>query len=120
MGEWKLYHVNGQLYQIGEYKEGKPIGEWKIYFDNGQLYQIGKYESGELTGEWKLYHENGQLNQISLWKAGKLMDILSLFDNKGNSLNKGTLVNGNGTVHLYDETGNQTKTVTFKDGVVQE
>ncbi|WP_196890040.1 hypothetical protein [Aureivirga sp. CE67] len=48
------------------------------------------------------------------------MNVISCFDNQGNHLEKGTLINGNGTVNYYDGDGNLTKTRTFKDGVLVE
>ncbi len=48
------------------------------------------------------------------------MDIISYYDNKGDKLDKGTLVNGNGTVKRYDENGILTKTYTYINGEKQE
>jgi len=48
------------------------------------------------------------------------MDIISCYDNKGNILDKGTLVHGNGTVNYYDENGTLTETKTYIDGIVKE
>ena len=36
-GLYKSFHKNGQLEQIGNYKESKKEGLWKIFKDNGQL-----------------------------------------------------------------------------------
>ena len=90
------------------------------YYNNGQLNSIGRYENDKATGEWKIYHKNSTLYQIRLWSKGKLMDIISCYDNKGNALDKGTLVNGNGTVDYYDDTGKLTDIKTFKNGEKQK
>ena len=66
-GEWKEYHENEQLKEIGKYENGEPTGELKEYHENGKLYKIGKWENSEKTGEWKYYHENGQLAEIGKW-----------------------------------------------------
>ncbi len=44
------------------------------------------------------------------------MEILSCFDGKGNSLDKGTLKNGNGTINEYDIDGTLIKQVNYVDG----
>ena len=48
------------------------------------------------------------------------MNIVSCFDNKGNKLDKGTLLNGNGTVKYYHENGILTEIKKYKEGLVQE
>ena len=74
----EIYHENGKLEQIGNYKNGKLEGEWKFYHNNGKLEQIGNYKNGKhekenmeiikmemLEGEWKFYRmENGKLKGI--------------------------------------------------------
>ena len=47
------------------------------------------------------------------------MDILTFKDSQGNILDKGTLINGNGTVNVFDKNG-KLITVTFKDGQEQQ
>ncbi|HFS67628.1 MAG TPA: hypothetical protein ENK67_05390, partial [Flavobacteriia bacterium] len=108
-----------RLQYTGKYENGKYTGEWKFYHENGQLKSIGKYENGKEAGEWKVYYKNGQLYKIELWNDGKLMDIISCYDGEGNRLDKGTLVNGNGTVNYYDMTGKLTKVNTYENGVLQ-
>jgi hypothetical protein len=44
------------------------------------------------------------------------MNILSCFDSKGNVLDKGTLINGNGTIKMYDIEGELTGEYMIKDG----
>lgn len=121
-GEWKSYYENGRLMNIGEYDTGglgdyfPRKGEWKYYHEDGELMQIGSFKNGRKTNEWNIYHNNTSLYQTRLFKDGKLMDIISCFDNKGNPLNKGTLINGKGTVNEYDENGKLTKTIKYYNG----
>ena len=61
-----VYHNNGNVEIIGDYKNGKEEGEWKFYRENGKLEGIGNYKNGEREGKWKLYHENGKAK--SDWK----------------------------------------------------
>ena len=92
----------------------------KKYYPNGQLSEIGKLVNGKEQGEWKFYHENGQLYQTRLWSQGKFIDVVNCFDNKGNALKKGSLKNGNGTVHYYNELGEPTETKNYINGEEQE
>jgi len=108
-GEWKYYYINEKIEKTGSYVKDKKTGLWKDYYMNGQLKMKGLYVEGNAHGEWKIYHDNGQLYQVRLWEKGKFMDVVSCFDGKGKALNKGTLVNGNGTVISYYKSG------TFKD-----
>ena len=120
-GEFKSYYKNnGELCTTGKYENGKKNGEWKTYNDNGQLYDIGNFVNGELDGEWKLYYDNGQLSKLMAWKKGKLIDIYSCFDKKGKAIDKGTLVNGNGTVFTYDDKGKLTFTRNYINGGEEE
>ena len=77
-------------------------------------------EDGKPEGECKIYHQNGQLYQTRLWSQGKFMDIVNCFDNKVNALKKGSLINGNGTVHYYNELGELTETKNYINGEEQK
>ena len=116
-GEWKYYYENGQLQKEGRYLHWEKDGEWKVYHDNGKLLREEKFVNGEEEGTWKNYHENGQLYQTELWSQGKLMEIINCFDNRGNTLKKGNLKNGNGTVYYYDKTGELIRTIKYKNGI---
>ncbi|PHR68815.1 MAG: hypothetical protein COA67_12220 [Lutibacter sp.] len=60
-GTWKSYYENGQISQIGNYKNNKESGVWKEYHKNGQLELIGSYDNGDEIGVWKEYNKNGEL-----------------------------------------------------------
>ena len=44
------------------------------------------------------------------------MDLVSCFDNRGRTLDKGTLANGNGTVISYTPSGKYNKTDNYING----
>ncbi len=119
IGEYKLYSKkNGQLLIIQNfsYPDGKATGEWKAYFPNGQLREIRNYTNGKKTGKEKYYHVNGQLYQTYLWKDGDLIDLLSCFDGKGNPLDKGTIIDSEGTARMYTMDGEFTEEVIYING----
>ena len=77
-GEWKYYRENGKLEGIGNYKNGKREGEWKFYRENGKLEQIENFKNGKEEGEWKVYHENGKLEKINHFLFFSVIYILSV------------------------------------------
>ena len=44
----EIYHKNGKLKIIGNYKNGKLEGEWKYYYENGTLEAIVNYKNGDV------------------------------------------------------------------------
>ena len=62
-GEWKYYHENGKLDEIGSYSKGRT-GEWKAYHENGQLSSLGNYSGDVKYDEWKYYYKNGHLTLL--------------------------------------------------------
>lgn len=141
-GQWKIYHENGKLFQVGDYLDGKETGDWKFYHENGKLHQYGAFKNGKQDGEWhfihpngvqqgigtldeakkigiwKWYFDNGQLQTQRSWNNGKLIEIVSCNDGQGNELDRGTLINGTGTMKLYDSNGKLLETLVYKNGEI--
>jgi len=117
--ESTVFYKNGNLKELGKYKNGSATGKWKFYHENGNLSGVGKYKNGDHTGEWKFYYDNGQLKNIYLRDNGKLMEFISCFNRNGKPLDKGTLLNGNGTVRFYDNSGKFLETKTFLNGKIK-
>jgi antitoxin component YwqK of YwqJK toxin-antitoxin module len=59
-GEYKLWHVNGQLREHCYYVDGNLHGEYKWWHLNGQLSQHCYYVDGKRHGEYKLWYSDGQ------------------------------------------------------------
>ncbi|NRT16609.1 antitoxin component YwqK of YwqJK toxin-antitoxin module [Flavobacterium sp. 28A] len=79
---------------------------------------IGTLDEGKRIGVWTWYFENGQLQTERRWNNGKLIEIMSCYDGKGTVLDKGTLVNGTGTMLLYDSNGKLLETIVYKNGEI--
>jgi len=65
-GNYKKYHQNGILKEVGFFEKSKRIGEWKEYDKTGQLIRIKKFQNGkklsdQKVGIWLKYHEKGQV-----------------------------------------------------------
>lgn len=115
-GQWKWFYQNGMLEQIGEYLNDEQEGEWKFYHDNGIQSGVGTLKNGKRIGVWKWFFNNGQIQTERYWNDGKLIKVISCYDGKGNELDKGSLINGNGTMKLYDIKGNLLETYIFENG----
>jgi antitoxin component YwqK of YwqJK toxin-antitoxin module len=48
------------------------------------------------------------------------MDIISCLNTQGKPIDKGTLVNGDGTVNIYDNNGSLIKVESYINGVKKE
>ena len=59
-GEYKRYHVNGQLRVHSFFQNGNYHGEYKSYQKNGRPYVYAFFKNGILHGEYKHYHRNGK------------------------------------------------------------
>ena len=61
-GEWKWYHNNGQLQQIGNFENSQRKGIWIFYSELGIIKEEGEFDkNGNKTGKWKYYNQNGKL-----------------------------------------------------------
>lgn len=41
---------------------------WVRYYDNGQLWDEGEFANGKKVGEWKVYEKTGALKQRKTYK----------------------------------------------------
>ncbi|WP_375579360.1 hypothetical protein ABWH96_20535 [Marivirga tractuosa] len=63
-GLFKVYDSNGQITQIGEYKDGEFNGEFRTFFNTGQLKTIKNYKLGAPTGRWIELSETGDTIKV--------------------------------------------------------
>jgi len=69
------------------------------------------------NGFYKFYHENGQLIEHREFKEGRIWNVINIYDTIGNLIeNKGTLKNGNGTIHNHFN-GYLITIFTYKNGI---
>jgi|SRR4051812_36672463 len=139
-GEIKSYYEDGKLYSTRQYKHGLKVGRhtylyptgkleaelnfindtlnghYQTNYENGNSKEVFSYNKGMATGNYKYYYENGQLWVEKEYKDGLLLNVKGNFDPKGNSRDKGTLVDGNGTVVFYTEEGKVYSEETYKNG----
>lgn len=82
-----------------------------------EIYEVAS-ETNIKHGDYKFYNEDGTLIEHRKYKNGKLWNVIAIFDSEGVSIaNKGTLINGIGTVNNHWD-GKLMTTCCYKDGVL--
>lgn len=86
-GEYKEYHIDGELQYICNYHYGIKEGECReyYYFDK-QLYRISHYINNQRQGECREYWENGQIRYIYKYVNDVLVDTVKSYNRTGQLL----------------------------------
>ena len=69
-GDHNYNHGEVNLWQKYTIKDGKPLGEWVIYHGNGQMQEYRKYRKGVKVSTWKSWHPDGNLWWEETYKNG--------------------------------------------------
>lgn len=132
-GEVVQYHYNGELASKTNWIDGKLHGQKTTYYSNGVKKFELDYVYGIGTGLLNEYWENGQLKYSMMTHHNRYdtekhqltsndeynyycIDILESYSISGDTLNPGSLKDGNGSVFYYDEFGNKLSHYQFKKG----
>lgn len=116
----KTYYRNGNLQCDCNFKMGKWDSVNKSRYENGQLKAIINFKNGKEDGKGIWFYKNGQFKGELLFNSGRLMEIVSLFDQTGRTLEKGTLKEGSGTVNNYTDDGKLEYIEYYKNGKVKK
>jgi len=68
------------------------------------------------SGKYTYYYPNGKLWSEVIFKDGLQWTVISNFDKNGIPQEKGTLLDGNGTLYLWDEGGEIAEVRSFENG----
>jgi tetratricopeptide (TPR) repeat protein len=60
-GFTKEYFENGNIRQLGQFKDGAEIGKWTIFYETGEEYVTLNFENGVQQGNYMEYSKEGQL-----------------------------------------------------------
>ncbi|MDP1621869.1 MAG: hypothetical protein Q8M08_05980 [Bacteroidales bacterium] len=112
----KTYYRNGVLKCDCYFKNGKRDSINQSHYENGQLQAMIIFNHGKENGKELWFYENGQFKGEQVYENGRLFEIISLFDNKGRPLEKGTLKKGNGTLNNYSDEGKLECIEFYKNG----
>lgn len=94
-GLWQDFYPEGNLLAIGNYVNGVKVGEWKYYHQNDTLEQIGSYDkNGYSTGKWFWYFDNGKIRRIENFFEGVYEGEMIEYDSKGFVIHQGKYVDG--------------------------
>ena len=77
----------------------------KYFYPNGKLSQISHLKDGRLEGLTVFYHSNGELWSERIYKGGIPFSVISNYNSFGDSMKKGTLQDGNGSLFIYNSNG---------------
>jgi len=103
-GEYKSWHVNGQLRTQGEYEFGKPIGEFTWWHANGQVAIRGSFVDGLHHGRWQWWHPNGMRSAKGQYRHGARIGQWMQWDDDGQLVDaKDHGGNADEIVELIDE-----------------
>lgn len=78
------FHENGNVQQVGFYKEGKLEGKWTSYDAEGNKVAIAEYKKGEKVGKWFFWNEstlsevdysNNQIASVKNWKKEAIVNM---------------------------------------------
>ena len=69
-----FYHDNGEIAQIGYFKDKKRHGNWISYHPSGKKSTMGTYDSGLKTGQWFFWSKNDLIEVI--YEENKIINVL--------------------------------------------
>ncbi len=67
------YLKDGKVKAEGISINGVMQGEWKFYRETGQLWQVGNFKDGQKHGSWIRYNKNDKLEYQEKFDKGKIV-----------------------------------------------
>ena len=75
-GTWIRVWPNGNLYYLGQFKDGKPSGAFKFFYEDGQLMSEATHIENGRKAFTKLYRPNGSLQAEGMYMTGRQLNEL--------------------------------------------
>lgn len=73
-GKWIRVWPNGNLYYVGQFKDGKPSGQFKFFFESGELMsEVTHIENGRKAFT-KLYRQGGSLQAEGMYMTSRKLN----------------------------------------------
>lgn len=60
-GAWESYYEHGQMNSMTYFIHGIKEGHSIVYHPNGAIHYVGEYKNDQKTGIWKTYNDKGEL-----------------------------------------------------------
>ena len=115
----ELYYPNGQVKVRERYVDGRLDDLYEFFHPNGAIELKGYYVQGEMYGLWKKYTKEGQLIEEVLMIHNEENGPFTEYFPNGKIQAQGAYLHGpneEGTLKLYDESGELYKTMLCKEG----
>jgi len=116
-GEWVWFDELGNKTEQGNYIDGQAEGAYQLFHPNGKLKRMMEYKADTLNGKYEAYSQFGNLIETTQFKKGKKEDTTQLYFNQGPLQYvipyKGDEVNG--TVKKYFISGDLDEEFEMKD-----
>lgn len=75
--EATYYYENGNVQQVGNFKDGKLEGKWISYTENGNVQTIAEYKEGRKNGKWQFF-DNGIISKEVDYKDNRIEEVRNL------------------------------------------
>jgi antitoxin component YwqK of YwqJK toxin-antitoxin module len=62
------YYDNGNIQQVGYFKDGKLEGKWTSYTENGAIQAIAEYSEGQKSGKWQFFDNAVAVKEVNYTK----------------------------------------------------
>ena len=140
-GQWVEFYENGNKKRITNIENEKNNGILEAYYEDGKKKLTANFVNNDLHGAFNSYYKNGQLavkatfnkdnlsglyykfydngnpkSEFEYNEIGELIKVVKILDRNGKKLDKGTFLNGNGILYVYDNNGLLDEKVNFKNG----
>ena len=117
------WYDDGQKQIEVNLKDGRQEGLTTMWYENGQKESKGNFKDGQQEGLVTWWYGDGSKKSKGNYKGGKRHGSITLWDKQGNVTFSGTYDNGesndqNGLEPQYDDEGNLSHYIEYKDGVV--
>lgn len=120
IGVYLYYFPNGLLLKKEFYdNNGIKSGQSVNYHRNGNIEHVEYYLNGKIEGPKTTFYENGRVYQVTLYVGGLMNGISYILHENGALKKMGAFINGKqeGEVLFYNNSGQLTERVNFRDGV---
>ena len=87
-GETFMYHDNGAVKELRDYRKGLKHGVWYSYDEKGHKTGTAHYKKDLKNGVWLIWDENGQLRYYMKYKRGEKTGTWIMYDEKGTIVNE--------------------------------
>ncbi len=115
----ELFYPDGAIKIRERYKNGQLDDLYEYYFPNGSIELKGYYVDGAMYGQWRKYNSGGDLFEEVIMINNEEMGPFTEYHANGTIQAEGTYLHGpyeNGTLKLYDESGQLQKEMLCKAG----